>query len=99
MVGVDEGNRRLACLQTTCAFDPDATTFRPTMAMYWPAKRERSARMKKSNSALDAFFRRRVAIHLPPFMAHLIKPSCAGQPQAPSRRISPAAALYTLERL
>jgi len=63
MVGVEEGKRRLACLQTVCAFDPEATTFWPTMAMYWPAKRERSARIKKSNSTLEAFFRRRLGIH------------------------------------
>jgi len=62
MVGVEEGNRRLACLQTVWAFAPEATTLRPKRAMYWPAKRERSARMKKSNSVLEAFFRRRLAI-------------------------------------
>ena len=61
-VGVKDGNRRLACCQTVFAFDPEATTFSPTMATYWPAKRERSARIKKSNSLLEAFLRRRLAI-------------------------------------
>jgi hypothetical protein len=56
-VGIEDGKRRLACRQTVCAFDPEATTFSPTMATYWPAKRERSARMKKSNSLLEAFLR------------------------------------------
>jgi hypothetical protein len=74
MVGVEEGNRRLACFQTVCAFEPEATTFSPTMAMYWPAKRERSSRIKKSNSTLEAVFRRRLGIHLSPFKAHVTKP-------------------------
>ena len=74
MVGVEEGNRRLACFQTVCALDPEAITLRPTMATYWPAKRERSARMKKSNSLLEAFFRRRLAIHLFPLEIYANKP-------------------------
>jgi hypothetical protein len=56
---VEDGKRRLAWRQTVCAFDPEATTFSPTMATYWPAKRERSARTKKSNSLLEAFLCRR----------------------------------------
>jgi hypothetical protein len=74
MVGVEEGKRRLACFQTVCAFDPEATTFSPTMAMYLPAKRERSARIKKSNSTLETFFRRRLAIRLSPIETHVNKP-------------------------
>jgi len=74
MVGVEEGNRRLACFQTVCAFDPEATTFWPMMAMYWPAKRERSARTKKSNSMLEAFFRRRLDIHFFPSKIYVTRP-------------------------
>jgi nucleotidyltransferase/DNA polymerase involved in DNA repair len=70
-VGVEDGNRRLACRQTACAFDPEATTFSPTMATYWPAKRERSACMKNSNSLLEAFLRRRLAIHFFPLESTL----------------------------
>ncbi|HWP22597.1 MAG TPA: hypothetical protein VNM15_00240 [Candidatus Binatia bacterium] len=33
-VGVEEGYRRLACRQTVFAFDPNATTSSPTMAIY-----------------------------------------------------------------
>jgi len=66
MVGVEEGNRRLACRQTVCALDPEAATLSPTMATYWPAKRERSARIKKSNSLLKARFFRRFVIHFSP---------------------------------
>jgi hypothetical protein len=81
MVGVEEGNRRLACFQTVFAFDPEATIFRPTIAMYWPAKRERSARIKKSNSALEAFFRRRLRICFSsPLAIDVNKPWAVRQP-------------------
>lgn len=83
MVGVEEGNRRLACFQTVCAFDPEATTFWPTIATYWPAKRERSARIKKSNSTLEAFFRRRLGIHLSPLKNYVNKPWWVRQPESP----------------
>ncbi len=73
-VGVEEGNRRLARRQTVCAFDPEATTFSPMMAMYWPAKRERSARTKKSNSMLEAFFLRRLGIPFLPFKIYITRP-------------------------
>src|SRR5262249_16946478 len=70
-VGVEDGNRRLACRQTACAFDPEATTFSPTMPTYWPAKLERSACMKNSNSLLEAFLRRLLAIHFCPLNGRL----------------------------
>jgi ABC-type uncharacterized transport system substrate-binding protein len=79
-VGVEEGYRRLACRQTVCAFDPDATTSSPTIAIYCPAKRERSARRKKSNSLLETFLRRRLAIRFILWKKYANKPWLARQP-------------------
>ena len=87
MVGIEEGNRRLACLQTVRAFDPEATTFWPTMAMYWPAKRERSARIKKSNSTLETFFRRHLGICLSsPLAIHVNRPWAVRQSESRRRK-------------